>query len=636
MDFAVKIKDMRKYRWILFLYLTLLVVQSGIAKDYVVTSPDKSLKTVVSINQGQMSYVLKRNGKVVIENSALGISYGNEVKLQVKDVERAYENNDWQPLWGANQTVKDEYNSMNLSLEDGGQQLILKVRLYNEGLAFKYVVKTPEFKGKKQIKEDTQFSVAKDASCWVLDHPWGKKYKTDVAVADVNNASLPLLCNTQDTYILITEAELYNYGSLHLTANPNGILCADIVGETILPERFETPWRVVMVANDPVYFVENNELVLNLNAPCKLEDTSWIKPGICTWDWRARGAVENGFEYSLNTETLIRFVEKTSALGIPYFMIDAGWYGKEHSAEANPMTVIPEIDMPKFFKEAKEKNVGVWLYVNRIAFDNFDVDEILSTYKEWGVVGIKLGFLKLMNQKGVELLQQILEKCAEYEIMFDCHEAVIPSGIERTWPHFFTREYNHSLADGRYIASPVDHTITPFLNNVAGPIDVTPAFFNLDGLESRTYVRAPLRSTVVAQTAMCVTYFSPLLCLADIPEAYERKSDLFNFIKELPLNYDESIVLNSQIGKQFIIARRKGDTWWIGGVANENGCKMSIKLDFLKKGDYQATIFSDGKETTWKINREMYEVSKKQISSSDKLNVMMRPGGGICIKLEKK
>ena len=335
------------------------------------------------------------------------------------------------------------------------------------------------------------------------------------------------------------------------------------------------------------------------------------------------------------TETIENLgIDKTAELDLPYFMLDAGWYGVEHEKASNPLTAIPEIDIQAFMQSAKEKKIGIWLYVNRVAFEEYDIDTLLSTYKKWGVVGIKLGFLKAQNQEGIALLQRVLEKCAEYELLFDCHESVIPSGIERTWPHFLTREYNHSLMDGGYIASPIDHTITPFLNNVAGPIDVTPGFFDIDKMAGRTYVKDTVRSTVVAQAAMSVTYFSPLLCLPDVPEAYQRKRDLFEFIKSLPLSYDETKVLVGEIGKSYIVARRKGDTWWIGGVTNEEGATIDLPLQFLNKGNYKATIFSDGVNANWKTNREVYTKTEKRVKPEDSLKLKLAAGGGVCIKME--
>lgn len=512
------------------------------------------------------------------------------------------------------------------------------VRLYDQGLAFKYEVKSATNKVSKVLQELTEFSLPNGSTSWVLDHPWGKKYKSGVPTEQIKGAKtrLPLLSKSPDNrYLFITDASLYNYGALNLTAKNNTTLGVDIVGKEVeFEQKLTTPWRLIMAATTPSYFVENHYLIQNLNPPSKIIDTSWIKPGISTWDWRARGAKEKGFTYQLNTQSMERFVTKTAALGLPYFMIDAGWYGEEHKKESDPLTTIANINTPKIMALAKKQNVGIWLYVNRAAFVEHDIDAILAKYKSWGVVGIKLGFLRYSDQKSVEFLQALLEKSAQYKLMVNCHECVIPSGIERTWSHFLTREYNHSLQDGSYVASPQDHTITPFLNNVAGPIDVTPGFFDINTLEQRQYVKSPLKSTVVAQTAMSLTYFSPILCLPDIPEAYQRKPDLFEFITNLPLTYDESRVLLGDIGQSYVVARRKGDTWWIADVANELGASVSVSLTFLNNSAYTGTLFSDGDKTTWQHNREKYKSEKLTVNAKQMLNLNIAKGGGIVLKLE--
>ncbi|MBU2950899.1 glycoside hydrolase family 97 protein [Tamlana agarivorans] len=603
-------------------------------------SPDKTKHVVVGLENDSIYYSFFNNKIPVIQKSLMGIEL-NEMAwkgLSVTEVKKDASRTQWEPLWGTQQSYPDYYNALTVKLKDkNSNTYTLLLRMYNEGLAFKYEFEIAEKSSLTLKNELTEFNMANHSKSWVLAHPWGKKYKKNMQVSQIKKVSLPLLSKSEKGhYIFITEAGLYNYGSLHLSANPNGSLSAEIVGDVKLKPEFKSPWRVVMVADAPAYFVEHSYLIQNLNPPSKIKNTSWIKPGISTWDWRARGAKEDGFEYQLNTESMLRFIDKTSELGLPYFMIDAGWYGAEHEKASNPLTTIPEIDLPRISKRAKEKNVGLWLYVNRVAFEAFDTDTLLAKYKAWGVVGIKLGFLREQNQTGVALLQHVLEKCADYELMLDCHEAVIPSGIERTWPHFLTREYNHSFMDGGYVASPVDHTITPFLNNVAGPIDVTPGFFDIDKMKARTYVKSELKSTIIAQAAMCVTYFSPLLCLPDIPEAYQRKPDVFEFIKGLPLSYDASKVLIGDIEKTYVVARRKDTTWWIGGVTNEKGGEIEFPLEFLGEGNYEATIFLDGKHTTWDKNREEFTKENSIVHANETLKLNIAPGGGVCIKLELK
>ncbi len=623
--------------------LALAILPSSVkdvyAQKYNLFSPNKIGQIVVQLENDSISYSFKIKGIAMVQKSLLGIELNEKSweGLLVVEVKKDSLRSSWNPLWGTQKTYPDNYNSMVVRLKDGKSKSFISLvfRMYNEGLAFKYEIVTTGIAAPTLKKELTEFNIPTNSKCWMLNHPWGKRYKKDVPVFEIENASLPLFSQSENgKYVLITEAELYNYGSLHLSANSKGVLCADLVGKVNLNPHFSTPWRVVMAADSPAYFVEHKYIIQNLNSPSKIKNTTWIKPGACTWDWRARGAIEDGFEYKLNTESLIRFIDKTAELGLPYFMVDAGWYGVENDRTSNPLTAISEINLLNFMRRAKEKDIGIWLYVNRIAFEEYDIDVLLSTYKKWGVVGVKLGFLREQNQWGVEFLQQVLEKCAEYELMFNCHESVIPSGIERTWPHFLTREYNHSLVDGRYIASPVDHTITPFLNNISGPIDVTPGFFDINKMVERIYVRDTLRSTVVAQSAMCITYFSPLLCLPDIPEAYQRKTDLFEFIKDLPLSYDETIVLVGEIGKSYVIARKKANNWWIGGVSNQVGATLEIPLQFLNKGKYKATIFSDGKNTSWEMNREEYIKEVKYVNAEETLKIKLAPGGGVCIKVK--
>ncbi|MCT4587635.1 MAG: glycoside hydrolase family 97 protein [Carboxylicivirga sp.] len=602
-------------------------------------SLNKKDKVIIGSDELGWYYTYLKGEDVAIGKSRLGINLEDELISDLKVVNTTLDKQEsnWKPKWGMQKIIPDNYKELTITLEneDNSISMGLIFRMYNEGLAFKYtfcITKPSSFVIKNEL---TEFKVSEDSKCWVLIHPWGKKYKADVPVKEVENASLPILSKSKKgKYVFITEAELYNYGSLHVTSNDKGVLNANIMGDVSFKGQTESPWRVIMSADSPSYFIEKGYLIQNLNKPSKIEDTSWIKPGISNWDWRVRGAIEDGFTYGLNTESLLRLLNATAELGLPYFMIDAGWYGVEHEKESDPFTAIPEVDLQKILSQARQKNIGIWLYVNRKAFENYDFDKLLATYKSWGVVGVKFGFLKKKNQKSVKLLQDVLETCAKHQIMFDCHEAVIPSGIERTWPNFLTREYNHSLEDGRYIASPTDHTITPFLNNVAGPIDVTPGFFDIDKITERKYVREPLKSTVVAQAAMCLTYFSPLLCLPDIPQAYQRKNDLFQFIKSLPLSYDESKVLVGDIGKNYVVARRKGKKWWIAGVCNEEGSRFKLPLDFLEKGNYRMHLFTDGKTSSWQNDRESYQAIQKTIRSYDSLDLIMAPGGGVCIMLE--
>lgn len=631
------VKYMQKSALFLVLALNSFLVYS---QSFELLSPDKSGTIQVEIDGGNAFYTYSKNGTQVINKSLLGVDFigFNALDFAFVEAKRNAIRSSWKPEWGTQGVYPNNYDALVLQLHSKTNQsrLAFHFRMYDEGLAFKYEVETNSEKVNNIQKEYTEFSLPKQSQTWVLNHPWGKRYQANVPIENVKGARLPLLAKSlSNHYILISEAALYDYGALSVSAIDKSTLSVDIVGKTVqFQNSLSTPWRVVMASQRLAFFVENKFLIQNLNEPSKIQDTAWIKPGISTWDWRARGANENGFVYQLNTDSLKRMVDKTNALGLPYFMIDAGWYGEEHKKESDPLTVIPSIEMAEVLTQAKNKDVGVWLYINRAAFEEHDMDAVLAQYKAWGIVGIKLGFLRKSDQKAIAFLQKLLEKTAQYRLMLNCHECVIPSGIERTWPHFLTREYNHSLQDGSYIASPVDHTISPFLNNVAGPIDVTPGFFDIDKIEERDYVKGALQSTVVAQTAMSLIYFSPFLCLPDIPEAYFRKPELFAFIKSLPLSYDETKVLVDDIGKSYVIARRKSNTWWIAGVVNELGANMKIPLTFLQDGVYKGRLYLDGEDTTWKNNREKYRSDDVTFRAKDMLTINVADGGGFFMMLE--
>lgn len=602
---------------------------------YSLHSPDNEFQMTLKFKDSLLYYCLTKNNKRIINESALGLIRNNKnLKLELIDIKKGSHSSTWKMTWGLKESVINSYNSLSVETIDrnSGLKINFLFRLYDNGLAFRYVF--PKEEESFVIEEKIEFSIHGDPECFLLTHPWAKYYKEGQSLSQVTDVSLPLLCeNTEGMYSLITEAALYNYGSLHLTSKNDECLISDIVGEVLITPPFSSPWRVIMADNNPLSFIENGHIIQNLNAPCKIKHTDWIQPGISFWDWRARGAKEENIEYSLNTETLLHFIKKAAQLGMDYFMIDAGWYGDEHDPNADPLTSISSINLPQVIKEASRNNIGLWLYVNKEAFENHNIDEIISTYGKWGIKGIKLGFLADQSQEGVLFLQNIVEKCAQYEIMFNCHECVIPSGIERTWPNFMTREYCHSLVDGRYISRPKDHTVTPFLNGMTGPLDVTPGFFDINSLVQRRYIRGELRSTVTAQAAMCMITYSPLLCLPDIPEAYERKPDLFDFIKSLPLTYDETIALAGEPGKGICIARKSDGKWWLSALSNENGQSYKIPLSFLNKGMYKSLSFKDGKNTTWQKQREDYVVEESVFSADDTLHIDISPGGGFCMQL---
>ena len=266
-------------RRVVFVMLLCLVTGNSFSQQYSLFSPNKSGQVIVRFENGAISYSLNTNGVEVIEKSSLGIELNEQFlsDLSVQEVKKDSVRSSWTPVWGTQQTYPDNYNGMVLKIQDkkSGSAIAVLVRMYNEGLAFKYEIETKGVTAATLKKELTEFNIPANSKCWMLNHPWGKKYKMNVTVNEVKNASLPLLSQSENgKYVLITEAALYNYGSLHISVNAKGILEADLVGAVKVESNFSSPWRVIMAADSPAYFVEHNYIIQNLNAPSKIKNTT--------------------------------------------------------------------------------------------------------------------------------------------------------------------------------------------------------------------------------------------------------------------------------------------------------------------------------------------------------------------------
>ena len=294
-------------------------------------------------------------------------------------------------------------------------------------------------------------------------------------------------------------------------------------------------------------------------------------------------------------------------------------------------------DIPELIKYADAKGVKIILYFNHAATKNFDFDKTLETYHQWGAAGLKYGFLKgYEGQAKVNVTREIVEKCAKHKLMVDFHDGPIPpSGDRRTYPNLITREFCHAQSDALRSFDPTCFTTTVFVNMLAGPLDMTNGLYDLNkSCEERPRVFEEVWSTVAGETARPLITFTGLNVLHDHGDAYSAKADIFDFIKNMPMQWDESRVLHGEIGKFITMARHSGDQWFIGSCTNEEARTLPIKLDFLPEGKtYIATLYEDTPETHYKTNREAYRVRTVRVTSADTIDAVMAPGGGHCIRL---
>ncbi len=397
-----------------------------------------------------------------------------------------------------------------------------------------------------------------------------------------------------------------------------------------------TPWRVLLIASTPGRLIETSYIILNLDPPCAIADTSWIKPGKAAWDWWSGSHAENvPFTPGMNTNTMKHYVDFAGANGFEYMMIDAGWYPTTWMgfSQDNICTWIPEVNIPEIIAHAGKKGVRIILWVNYLPLDR-QLDEALPLYEKWGIAGIKVDYMNRDDQEMVNLYEKWTRKAAEHHLVVDFHGAFKPTGAERTFPNVLTREGVMAMEYNKWSERVTpEHDVTiPFTRMLAGPLDYTPgAFRNAARGRFRPLDVKPMsQGTLAHQLAMFVVYLSPLVMLADYPGAYENQLGL-EFIAKVPTVWDDTKVLAGEPGEYVTIARRKDKAWYLGSMTNWDVRDFDIPLDFLGEGRYEARIFADGPDAA--TEGTSLHVSVKRVKAHDRLFVHLAPGGGLAVIL---
>lgn len=647
------------------IFLAILILPSIVSAASELRSPDKKLHLRTHAENGQISYSVDFNGKPVISKSRLGIIVSKNAffgSLTVSSSETRSHDETWKTVWGQFSEHRDHFNELTLTLTEAeapkrNMQIIL--RAYNDGIAFRYLFpKQDGLKDANFAKELSQVSlISKAPVAWYAANSTGLRNNVTFDKLKKSSRTPFTIQVANDCFVSLHEAAVVNSSDAMLSLGKDkrtltfNSKCKQGTGTV-------SAWRTIQIASTPAGLVESS-LILNLNEPCKLEDTSWIKPGVSLWDWRNHGGkADDSFVYGINTESYIRYIDFAHKNGLAHVLIDAEWYGPERSVKSDPITYEHEVDIPKITSYAKEKDVGIWLYINDKGLKHFDMDRTFAQYQKWGIAGIKHGFLGGGNQTKNAFSVKVLEKCAEYEIMYVLHEPNKPTGLARTYPHYMSSEYVNSMLDAlaRVPATPSEICTFPVVHNLGGPVDRSCGLFDMDQSISRDKVHKQIPSTVVSQCAQCLIFPSGFLTLPDMPDAYDRKKDLFGFIKQLPMNYDETKVLEMTIGEKITIARRSDSTWFVAAAANEQGRKLEAKLDFLQEEiTYEATIYEDTPESHYQFpggwnkkdaakkkvpfkpvatKRELYQIRTAQVKKGDTISATIAPGGGHCMVLK--
>ena len=413
-------------------------------------------------------------------------------------------------------------------------------------------------------------------------------------------------------------------------------ISAGVAVDTRTP--FKSPWRVLMIGDAPGRLIESN-MILNLNPPSKIADTSWIQAGKSAWDWWS-GDTATGVSFTpgMNTETLKHYIEFASESGFPYMLIDAGWAkptpGAKPGDYADPADITqfnPKVDIPELLRYAKEKNVRIWLWSHWTSIDKY-MDQAFPLFEQWGVAGVKIDFMNRDDQWMVDWYRRVVEKAAEHHLMIDYHGAFKPDGLRRTYPNLMTREGVMGKEYSKWSArvTPVHNTTLPFTRMLAGPMDYTPGAFNNTNLENfvaRNVMPMSL-GTRAQELALYVVFESPLEMVSDYPEQYKGQK-AFDFIKQVPATWDEVHVIDGFPMRYITLARRSGKDWYVGSLTNWEERNTKVPLDFLGDGKYVAEIYADGPDAA--SNATHIAFSKRPVDRSTVLDVHMVSGGGNAI-----
>ncbi|MCD6598051.1 MAG: glycoside hydrolase family 97 catalytic domain-containing protein [Bacteroidales bacterium] len=606
------------------------------------TSPDKQVILSFMINEGVPEYNLTYNDVLIMDNSSMGIALEDssfKTIFILKEIRKRVIDTIWKPVLGKVSKIRNHYNQWTILLEEekeSKRQMEIIFRVYNNGVALRY-----NFPQQDQMKyftitdDKTTFHFADNISWWSGN---GEHENPGPLPADSipKNIRLPFVAKYSDSlWIAIHEAAIYHYSDFTLgkVAGQNAIKCriSPSKGETDIP----TSWRLIMLGTSAGAMLESN-ILQNLNPPNKIKDPSWILPGKSMWDWRVWGyKADDGFTYGLNTISHKRFVDFASENNIRYMLLDADWYGPEFEKDSDPTKAREGINIEAFMKYAHSKNVGVILYLNDIGAKKYGLETILSRFHDWGAAGVKYGFMSGSGQEKVLHTREVVRLCAKYKLLINFHDnPVPPSGDTRTWPNLIAREYCHAQADAKRSYFPETSVSAAFINMLTGPLDMTNGWYDLNNTQSRVKVFEAIPGTVSAETAKLLVYYSGLMVLPDAPEEYQKKADLFDFIKHLPDNYDKMIVLSGTPDSYISLARRKGENWYIGNLTNRTGRTLNIPLTFLDESKkYKAIIYEDAPDSHYLENKEAYQIRSTEVTAETVLALELAPGGGSSVMI---
>ena len=697
-----------------------LAAIASLAMAQTVKSPNGNVAVTFTLDGSRPTYNMTYKGKDVVKPSHLGFllakdkhaSMGLEETdlidgFSIADTKTSAFDETWKPVWGETSTIRNNYNELAVTLvqKETNRNIVIRFRVYDDGMGLRY-----EFPQQRQlnyfiIKEEcTEFAMAGDHTAWWIPGDYDTQEQetqqtklsgirerfneavnwsnSSVAVFSPTGVQTALQMKTNDgLYINIHEAACIDYATMHLNLDDEKMvftswLTPDATGlKGCMQTPCQTPWRTVLVSDDARDMLSSN-LILNLNEPCKIEDTSWIHPtkycgvwwemivGKSSWnytdefpsvkldqiDWSK--AKPNG-RHAANNEKVKKYIDFAAANGLDQVLVEGWNVGWEDWANMwkrdvfDFVTPYPDFDIKMLNEYAHSKGVKLLMHhETSSSTQNYErhLEEAYSLMNKYGYDAVKSGYVGDIIPRGDHHFSQsmnnhylyCIQEAAKHHVMVNAHEAVRPTGLCRTYPNLVGNESARGTEYEAFGGNKPDHTvILPFTRLQGGPMDYTPGIFETQ-LSTWSDNKSWVRTTLVGQLALYVTMYSPLQMAADLPENYAKFDDAFQFIRDVAVDWDNSIYIEAEPADYITVARKaKGtDNWFVGGKCDENGHLTTLKLDFLDKGrKYKCTIYADAKDAHYKDNPKAYTITTKTVKKGDTLKLKQAPGGGFALSI---
>ena len=654
---------MKKLKLISLLLIAVNIHILAAPKKYRVSSPDGKLTASIDVTD-KIYYSLFMGDKQILAPSPVSMSLADGTVLGANGIvtkkQPANVDQVLTPLYGKRKQIRDNYHELTLTFKGN---YTFTIRMYDEGFAYRFGI-TKE--GEIIVKdEEATFNFASDGTLWSsltpgFEHSYENLYNVrPLSAASDSLSYLPVLIQSGNgVNVLIMESGLEDYPGFHVRKNPesaNGMKAAfpkvptkwepgghmkfnlivkeraDYIAKTKGPRLF--PWRVLKVATNDTQLLDT-DLIYKLSDPQVDDiDFSWVKPGIVAWDWwSAMNLTGVDFRAGVNTETYKYYIDFAAENGFEYINLDEGW-----SSQYDLMKLSTNVNLKEITAYAKTKGVGVILWCVHYPLDE-KLEEAMNMFEELGIAGLKIDFMDRDDQVMIDFYHRIARAAAQHKLLVNYHGASKPDGLHRKYPNVINRESVRGLEYNKFsrpYGSPPEYALTiPFIRMASGPMDYTPGALNNAQKNNFAVIdQMPMsQGTRCQQLAMYVVYEAPLQMISDLPTAYRAEPVILEYLKSVPTTWEETVALDGKVGDYAVIARKSGDTWYVGGMTDWDMRKVMVNFQFLGEGKFKARIYQDGINAD--RNGKDYVVVEKTIDKTSTTEMKMSPGGGFVMVIK--